>query len=78
MTTLEEMTKQALIDLIKALIDERNHETMFDKFEIGDEDDEEIDPRTRAEFFRDFEKNRWTPPPGAKSALELLREDRDS
>jgi hypothetical protein len=27
---------------------------------------------------QDVEHDRWTPPPGAKSSLELLREDRES
>ena len=33
--------------------------------------------RSWDEVRRSIEENRWTPPPGAKSSLELLREDRD-
>jgi len=29
------------------------------------------------EVVKSIEENRWTPPPGAKSSLEMLREDRD-
>ncbi len=35
------------------------------------------DPRTLEEVFESIDRNMWTPPPGAKSSLELLREDRD-
>jgi hypothetical protein len=35
------------------------------------------DARTYAEVLASIKRNRWTPPPGAKSSLELLREDRD-
>ncbi|MBC8100434.1 MAG: hypothetical protein H7Y11_13400 [Armatimonadetes bacterium] len=37
----------------------------------------EIDTRTQAEIRTSIVRNRWTPPPGANSSLELLREDRD-
>lgn len=36
------------------------------------------DTRTTAEVNESIRRNRWTPPPGAKSSLELLREDRDA
>jgi hypothetical protein len=36
------------------------------------------DTRTMAEVNESIRRNRWTPPPGAKSSLELLREDRDA
>jgi hypothetical protein len=35
------------------------------------------DPRTLDEIFESIDRNMWTPPPGAKSSHELLREDRD-
>ena len=34
--------------------------------------------RSREEVLASIERNRWTPPPGSRSTLELLREDRDS
>jgi len=33
--------------------------------------------RSMKEVVKSIEENRWTPPPGAKSSLEMLREDRD-
>ena len=36
------------------------------------------DTRTMDEINESIRRNRWTPPPGAKSSLELLREDRDA
>ena len=35
------------------------------------------DPRSLEEVFASIDRNMWTPPPGAKSSHELLREDRD-
>jgi len=35
------------------------------------------DKRSLDEIFASIDANRWTPPPDAKSSLELLREDRD-
>jgi hypothetical protein len=39
----------------------------------GDEDTRSMD-----EINDSIRRHRWTPPPGAKSSLELLREDRDA
>jgi hypothetical protein len=36
------------------------------------------DPRSVQEILDSIDRNMWTPPPGAKSTLELLREDRDA
>jgi ABC-type sulfate transport system substrate-binding protein len=35
------------------------------------------DGRTLKEVLESIERNRWTPPPGAPTSLQLLREDRD-
>jgi hypothetical protein len=35
------------------------------------------DSRSYEEILASIDRNMWTPPPGAKSSLELLREDRD-
>ncbi|MCC6973766.1 MAG: hypothetical protein IT322_07140, partial [Anaerolineae bacterium] len=45
-------------------------------FEIPDESDED-DGLTWDEVRASVERHRWTPPPGAKTSLELLREDRE-
>ena len=34
-------------------------------------------PRTPQEILKSIQSNRWTPPPGTPSALEMLREDRE-
>lgn len=36
------------------------------------------DPRPVEEILASIDRNRWTPPPGAKPSLEMLREDRDA
>ena len=79
MATIADMTLEELKRLIDRRIDERLGK-MFGEFEIQEADlfEDEPDNRTLQEVFASIEKNRWTPPPGAKSSLELLREDRDS
>ena len=37
----------------------------------------QVDSRSTAEILASIDEHMWTPPPGAKSSLELLREDRD-
>jgi hypothetical protein len=80
MATIENMTLEELQQLIDARIDQRLTD-LLGKFEMNEEDlfnDEERDTRTWEQVKKDIERNRWTPPPGARSSLELLREDRDS
>ncbi len=36
------------------------------------------DPRSVEEILASIDRHMWTPPPGAKSSLEMLREDRDA
>lgn len=80
MATIQNMTLEELQHLIDERIDERlTH--LLGKFEIGEDElftDDEPDTRTWEQVKQDIERDRWTPPPGAKSSLELLREDRDS
>jgi hypothetical protein len=80
METIEKMTLEELQRLIDQRIDQRLID-LLGRFEIGDDElfaDEIPDTRTWEEVKQDIERDRWTPPPGAKSSLELLREDRDS
>jgi hypothetical protein len=80
MATIEKMTIEQLRRLIDERIDERLT-GLLGKFEIDEEElfaDEEPDTRTWEQVKQDIERDRWTPPPGAKSSLELLREDRES
>ena len=80
MATIQNMTLEQLQHLIDERIDERLTR-LLGKFEIGEDElftDDEPDMRTWEQVKQDIERDRWTPPPGAKSSLELLREDRDS
>ncbi len=60
------MTVEELKALIVEVVDERlrNKEQRSEK-------------RSLQEIFDSIDRHRWTPPPGAKTSLELLREDRD-
>ncbi len=80
MSTIGNMTLEELKQLINETVDERL-KRLFGEFEIDENElfpDEEPDTRTWEEVKESIRRNRWTPPPGAKSSLELLREDRDS
>lgn len=80
MATIANMTLEELQQLIDERIDERlTH--LLGKFELDEEElfaDDQPDTRTWEQVKQDIERDRWTPPPGAKSSLELLREDRES
>jgi hypothetical protein len=79
MMTIKDMTMDKLKQIIGHQIDERLV-SLLGKFELQEEDiftDEAPDTRTWEQVKQDIERHRWTPPPGAKSPLELLREDRD-
>ncbi len=55
------------VDELKALIDQRIQAALKPQ-----------DTRSVQVILESIDRNMWTPPPGAKSTLELLREDRDS
>ena len=77
--TVEEL-KRLIADTVAEAIDQRLTR-LLGNFEIDEQElfaDDEIDSRTWEEVKRDVERDRWTPPPGAKSSLALLREARDS
>ncbi|MBZ0275662.1 MAG: hypothetical protein K8I60_05940 [Anaerolineae bacterium] len=80
MATIANMTLEELQQLIDERIDERLTR-LLGKFELDEEElfaDDEPDTRTWEQVKQDIERDRWTPPPGAKSSLELLREDREN
>ncbi|MBZ0288729.1 MAG: hypothetical protein K8I30_14015 [Anaerolineae bacterium] len=56
------------LDELTQLIDARIHRVVFRR----------TDTRTPEEVNESIRRNRWTPPPGAKSPRELLREDRNA
>jgi hypothetical protein len=71
------------LDELKLLIDQRIQDrldTLFGEFEIGEISlsAEERDQRALQEVFESIDRHLWSPPPGAKSSLDLLREDRDT
>ena len=76
MATIADMTMEELKKLVEETIDRRLTQ-LLGTFEIPDEPDEDED-LTWDEIRASVDRHRWTPPPGAKSSLELLREDRDS
>jgi hypothetical protein len=76
MAKIGDMTLEELKKVIDEAIDERLTQ-MLGSFEIEEDDDEE-EEMTWDEIRAEVEKHRWTPPAGAKSSLEFLREDRDS
>ncbi len=55
------------LDELNALIDERLRQILKPQ-----------DNRSIEEVLDSIDRNMWTPPPGTKSSLELLREDRDA
>jgi hypothetical protein len=55
------------LDELKRLIDNRIQQTL-----------KPHDDRSVEEILKSIDRNMWTPTPGAKSSLELLREDRDA
>lgn len=80
MTTIANMTLEELKQLIDEAVDRRLKQ-LLGEFEIDEDEffpDEEPDTRSLEEVYASIDRNMWTPPPGAKSSLELLREDRDS
>jgi N-acetyl-anhydromuramyl-L-alanine amidase AmpD len=77
MTTIADMTVEDLKQFIEATLDERLTQ-LLGKFEITDDDQDEPNENLSWDEIRTaVEHHRWTPQPGGKSSLELLREDRE-
>lgn len=64
---IADMTLEELNQLIDEHIDRRFRESVKPR-----------DTRSNSEILASIRKRRFTPPEGAKSTLELLREDRDA
>jgi hypothetical protein len=78
--TIGNMTLDELRNLINAAVERRLKE-LLGEFEISEDEfflAEPEDTRSIEEILDSIDRNRWTPPPGAKTSQELLREDRDS
>jgi hypothetical protein len=74
MTTIANMTLEDLKKFVEETLDERLTR-LLGTFEFGEDTPAEKE-LTWDEIRALVERHRWTPPPGAKSSLELLREDR--
>ena len=75
MAVISKMTEAELREFIEKVIDERLA-TLLGTFDEPEDTDPYKD-MTWDEVRAYIESHRLTPPPGAKSSLELLREDRD-
>ncbi len=64
------LVKDMTVDELKAIISSIVDERLRGQEQSGAK-------RSLQEIFDSIDRHRWTPPPGAKSSLELLREDRD-
>jgi hypothetical protein len=64
------MTVQQLREFIEAVVEQRTQSPKPLPYRQQGQ-------RPMKEVVRSMRENLWTPPPGAKSSLELLREDRD-
>lgn len=62
--------KDMTVEDLQAMIDQTVERKLQELFG-------EPDTRTLEEVFESIERNRWSPPPGGKSSLEYLREDRE-
>lgn len=76
MTTVGNMSVEELKRFVEDTIDERLTR-LLGAFETPEEPSDD-DTMTWDEIRAAADRYRWTPPPGAKSSLELLREERNS
>lgn len=73
MSKIGDMTEKQLIELIDRRIREQNKRAELLKLFSNDEPDH----RTWEEVKASIEQDRWTPPPGGMTSLEILRKMRD-
>ncbi len=76
--TIGKMTREELQRLIEQTVERKIVELLGEEADMLTLDDEEPDSRSLDEVFESIDRNMWTLPPGAKSSLDLLREDRES
>ncbi len=74
MATLQDMTLDDLKKFVEAIVD-RRLSRLLGTFELPEAADTNSD-LSWDDVRAAAERHRWTPPPGAKSSLEFLREDR--
>ena len=66
-----DMSMQELRKFVEAIVEEKNQQ----KVRISTRPESK---RSVKEILDSIDQHRWTPPPGSKSSLEFLREDRDA
>jgi len=69
--TVAEMTLEELKGLIQQVVNEALQKNR------SESNNQANDKQSIEEILQAIEAHRWTPPPGAPSAVELLRADRD-
>jgi hypothetical protein len=65
-----DMSKQELRDFVEAIVEQRAKSVHPMPYQ-------QKGGRSMKEVLQSMRQSLWTPPPGAKSSVELLREDRD-
>jgi hypothetical protein len=75
MTALPDLTLEQLQDMIAQEVQRQLRVIYPDNGAL--KDDSPLDTRTWEEVKRSIEANRWTPPPGSPSVLDIIRQDRD-
>jgi hypothetical protein len=76
MATIANMTVEELKKFVEDMIDERLTK-LLGTFEL-DESSDEANTLSWDDIRAGVERHRWSAPSGAKSSLQLLREDRES
>jgi len=64
------MSRQELTQLVEAIVERKVTSSQPRPYRQGGS-------RSMKDIVESMRQNLWTPPPGAKSSLEFLREDRD-
>jgi hypothetical protein len=62
---LGDMTLDELTELVEKIVERQLHPP-------------KKDTRSLEEVLDSLDRNRWTPPPGSPSTLQMIREDRDA
>jgi ParB-like chromosome segregation protein Spo0J len=78
-TTVADLTFEELKAIVEEIVEEKlvNLRRVEDNPFIRRLHGFTKDTRTYEEILASIERNRWTPPPGTPSSLEMIREDRD-
>lgn len=81
MTPITNMTIDELNHLIVHLMEERRISYLFGELDMEETEpgiEDEPDNRSLKEVFASIERNRWSPPFGAPTPAQMIRDDRDS